>query len=248
MRRNFLTGAGNNPPALMHETLHGGVANALAGAGQNDLRPVNGIKRLAVVMGDAEVQSLDTVEIAGIDFMLASHLVGFRPAQKLPHGGHRALQHIDAAHLDVGAARHQLVAQPLIGQGEEYNSRHNGNMIQGAGQLCLGPYKGIGMDHDIDIVELCQGRIGHGMQGFAGGIRNQMDMKLMIHRSYPTLRPGCVLPGVKAQTSHKLLAGKPHYVQTGMVWGRLTQPPTHYAAPARLRQFLQVLESMPAFA
>jgi hypothetical protein len=41
------------------------------------------------------------------------------------------------------------------------------------------------MHHDIDILELRQGRIGHSVQGLAGGVRHQMDVKFMIHRTYP---------------------------------------------------------------
>ena len=87
--------------------------------------------------------------------------------------------------------RHQPVAQPLIGQGEEDDPRQDGDMIQRPGELGFRPHQGIGMHHDIDIIELGQGGIGHGMQGFAGGVRNQMDMKFMIHRSYPICRPAC---------------------------------------------------------
>jgi hypothetical protein len=106
-------------------------------------------------------------------------------------GGDRSFQHVDALHLDVGTAGDQLVAQPPDWPGEEHNPRHDGDMVQSPGELGLRPHQGIGMDHHLDIIELSQSRIGHGVQGFAGGIRNQMDVKFMIHRSYPTCRPAC---------------------------------------------------------
>jgi hypothetical protein len=43
------------------------------------------------------------------------------------------------------------------------------------------------MHPDFHIFELGQRRIRHGIEGFASGIRNQMDMKFVIHRSYPQL-------------------------------------------------------------
>jgi hypothetical protein len=46
------------------------------------------------------------------------------------------------------------------------------------------------MDHHLDIFELGQGGIGHGMQGLAGGIRHQVNVKFMIHSSVRNCPPG----------------------------------------------------------
>ena len=60
-------------------------------------------------------------------------------------------------------------------------------MIQGAGQLVVAAHQGIGVDMDIHILELGQRGIGHGMQGFTGGIRYQVNVKFMIHRTVPKI-------------------------------------------------------------
>jgi hypothetical protein len=41
------------------------------------------------------------------------------------------------------------------------------------------------MDHHVDILELRKRSIGDGVQGLAGRIRDQVNVILAIHRSYP---------------------------------------------------------------
>ena len=49
----------------------------------------------------------------------------------------------------------------------------------------LAAHQGIGMDLDIDAFELGQRRIDDGVQGLAGGVRDQMDMKFLLHKLFP---------------------------------------------------------------
>ncbi len=65
-------------------------------------------------MGDGEVQRLDAVQIALVHLMLAADLVGFGLAQELAQRRHRPFQKIDAAHLDILAARHQVSRRPWL--------------------------------------------------------------------------------------------------------------------------------------
>jgi hypothetical protein len=41
------------------------------------------------------------------------------------------------------------------------------------------------MKLDIDILELRQGRVDHGVEGLAGGIGDQMEVEFLIHKNCP---------------------------------------------------------------
>ena len=56
-------------------------------------------------------------------------------------------------------------------------------MIQRPTQLMLAAHQGIGMNLDIDILELGEGGVDHGVEGFAGRIRNQVNMEFLIHKT-----------------------------------------------------------------
>ena len=46
-------------------------------------------------------------------------------------------------------------------------------------------HQGVGMNLNIDALELGQRGIDDGIQGFAGGVRHQMDMKFLLHKLFP---------------------------------------------------------------
>ena len=55
-------------------------------------------------------------------------------------------------------------------------------MIQSARQLVLAAHQSIEMDLNVDILELRQGRVGQCIEGLAGRIREQVNMKFFLHR------------------------------------------------------------------
>ena len=59
----------------------------------------------------------------------------------------------------------------------------DGDMIQGAVELMFAAHQGIGMDLHIHAFELGQRGIGHGVEGLAGGVRDQMNMEFLLHKS-----------------------------------------------------------------
>jgi hypothetical protein len=124
-------------------------------------------------MGDGEIQRLDTVEIAGVHFMLAAHLVGFRLAQELAQRRHRpSSTSMQRTSMSL-QQRPSACRAGLIGRGEEHDARHDGDMVQGAVQLRLRPHQGVGMDHDIHILELRQAALAMAFKGLAGGVRTR---------------------------------------------------------------------------
>ena len=70
------------------------------------------------------------------------------------------------------------------------------------------------MDLDIDIFELGQRRIGHGVQGLAGGVRHQMDMKFLIHKLFPIAPRIAFMPASAPCGQSQIGDGCAQYPQT----------------------------------
>ena len=77
-------------------------------------------------------------------------------------------------------------------------------MIQRARQLVLAAHQGIEMNLNIHILELRQGGIGQGIEGLAGRVRDQVNMKFFLHKLSRSLHGDSEaqpsIPSVRART------------------------------------------------
>ena len=91
-------GTGSASPPATREVAVADVLGGAAGAGEDHFGLVNRIQRLAIIMGDGEIQGVNALQIALVHLMLAAHPVGFLGAEELSQRSDRPFQNIYTFH------------------------------------------------------------------------------------------------------------------------------------------------------
>lgn len=150
-----------------------------ADAAQDHVGVLQLIQRaLTVVVGDGEVQGADTVEIAVVQRVLrpdAGRDIGAQIARQRPH---QRVQRADLRRLQPAAAFLQLFAQLTVDQGVQHHAGRPGDFFQHALHLLGRTDQGIDVFDGDDAVETGDHGLGHGVQGLAGRVRDQVDVEI----------------------------------------------------------------------
>src|SRR6185437_3128322 len=150
---------------------------------------------------DGEIQCLDALQILLVDIVLAAGSVGLCGTQELSHDGDRSFEHVVGRHAYLSTLRQQVLAQVWIDQREEHQSGFLADVFQCALQLALAANQRVEMFVDGHAFELSQRRARDGIQGFAGGVGDQMDMKFPAHRFTLKFVPSYVGSSTKTSPS-----------------------------------------------
>ncbi len=136
-------------------------------------------------MGEGEIHRLDPVEIFGVELVLPAGLAARLLPEMSGHRVHHRLQHRHHRHLQGPAAGDQQLAQPVVHDGIEDEAGILLDAGKGAVHLARRANQRPGMLGDIVILELDQAGAHHAVDGLAGRIRYQMNVKALGHIPCP---------------------------------------------------------------
>ncbi len=98
--------------------------------------------------------------------------------------GHDRIQDVNHRHVQPLACRLQIGAQRLIHHGRKHGSGLGLDAFQHTMQLKTGPDQAPAMVQDLDVLELRGGGSRDRVQGFAGRVRDEMEVDpIGVHRS-----------------------------------------------------------------
>ncbi len=147
-------------------------------AEDDDVGAIQVLRQLAVVVRHGEIERIDAGEVVGVEQMLAGHDGRLRRAEIGFEHLHDRLEHVQARHLELAAAPLDLLDQLLLDDGVEDDARRLLHLLQHARELLLGAHQRMHVLDRAHLRVLHRGRLGHGGERLAGGIRDQMQMEV----------------------------------------------------------------------
>ena len=139
------------------------------------------LRQLAVVVGHGEIEGIDAGKIVGVEQMLAGNDRRLGRAEIGFEHLHDRLEHMQARHLEFAAAALDFLDQLFLDDGIEDDARRLLHFLQHARKLLLGAHQGMHVLDRAHAGVLHRGRLGHGGEGLAGGVRDQMQMEVAWH-------------------------------------------------------------------
>ena len=150
-----------------------GVFDAPGNAGENDVRlfPIFGAD--PVVMGDCELDRVDSGEIGCVERVLtAGAALRLLAAQRRQRVDHR-IEHRHGVELALPALALEVAADRRVDQGVEDEARLLGDIVEHAVEMAFGAHHRPEMPVRLDILELRQAGARHHVERLAGRIRKQ---------------------------------------------------------------------------
>ncbi|MNE13449.1 hypothetical protein D3C80_1062820 [compost metagenome] len=129
-------------------------------------------------MGDGEVQGADAVEIAVVQRVLGPDAGRDIGPQIAGQGADQGIQRPDLRRLQPTTAFLQLFAQLAVDQGVQHHAGRSAHLLQHALHLLGRADQGIDVLNRNDPVETGDHSLGHGVQRFAGRVRDQMNVEI----------------------------------------------------------------------
>ena len=154
-----------------------------ADADENDFGFVEILWMLAIIMQHRVVEGLDSLEILGIEDMLAANMGPRLGVEIGGKAGNDRVENRQAGDAERVEAAFETAAQRPVGQGEEHNAGLAFDLLDHPVELLGRAHQGIYMLDRLVVGVIGGGGTGHGVQGLAGGIGDEMhveDLALMF--------------------------------------------------------------------
>jgi len=127
---------------------------------------------------DGEVQRAHAVEIVVVQRVLGAHPAGQGRAEIARQGPDQRVQRPHLRHVQPPAALLQHVAQLGIDQGVQHDARLGLDLLEHPLELLGGADQGVDVLDRDDALEAGDHRLGHGVEGFARRVRDQVDVEI----------------------------------------------------------------------